>query len=150
MKYIKEPLNMQCGDLGEGGDCLDPAAHWPCIHPAARLWRARSVTANQTSWWCRQAGARLSGREGDTGHLPSSFGQVLSLWPSKLDKVISDTLQQATGTSYAATLLIVLWIGHCSCSIDSGPYPASGESSWCPGTLLLPHSRQTLLYTAKF
>lgn len=38
-------------------------------------------------------------------------------------KAISETLQLAIATLYAATLLIVLWIGHCWCSTDWGPCP---------------------------
>lgn len=45
---------------------------------------------------------------------------------------LCDTLQPVTGTS-SATLLIVLWMGHCCCRGDSGPRPPSGGSCWCPG-----------------
>lgn len=56
----------------------------------------------------RQTGAMLSGREGDTGHHPSSFGQVLSVTFQAQQNHLCDTLQLATGTSSAATLFIVL------------------------------------------
>lgn len=98
---------MQCGWPQGGRGCLGPPAHWLCCQ-----WLQPHRCKAQWAWgWHRVPSLILR-------------ASPVSVTFQAQQKAISETLQLATATLYAATLLIVLWIGHCWCSTDWGPCPA--------------------------
>lgn len=91
---------MQCGVTSGRAGLPWPTTHWLVY---------TGLQGNDDQ--CQADSVMLSGRKGDTGHLPSSFGQVLSLWPSKLNKIISVIpCSQSLGHHLQHCLLYYEWV----------------------------------------